>query len=225
VRWTRLRVAALAAIAALLAVALWLRWGPLPPELLDPASHVSTRVVDRRGELLYEAPSALGVRGRPLDPERLPEWLVAATLAAEDRRFFSHPGVDPVAVARAAWRNLRAGALIEGGSTLTQQVVKQLRGPSRSLFDKAREALLALRLEARRDKRAILALYLSLAPYGNQLVGAEAASRAYFGTPPESLTPAQAAFLAGLPWRPTALDPRRHFERARARQLEVLERM
>jgi len=119
---------------------------------------------------------------------------------------------------------------VEGGSTLTQQTVKlllaagQAPGP-RSLPAKLREAALALRLEARLRKPEILALYLSLAPYGGQLVGAEAASRDYFGVGPEALTPAQAAFLAGLPQRPSGFNPRRSFERARERQGQVLARM
>ncbi|MGE3373969.1 MAG: penicillin-binding protein 1C [Vicinamibacteria bacterium] len=186
-------------------------------------------VVDRAGRTLYESPSALGLRGRPPSPEGLPRALVQATLAAEDRRFFLHPGVDPLALARAAWNDLRAGRVVEGGSTLTQQTVKLLLAAGeprpRSLRAKLREALLALRLEARLGKPEILGLYLSLAPYGGQLVGAEAASRDYFGVGPELLTPAQAAFLAGLPQRPSGFDPRRSFERARQRQLQVLARM
>ena len=99
--------------------------------------------------------------------------LVAATIAAEDRRFWSHPGVDPVAIARAAWQNLSEGQIVEGGSTITQQVAKLLlnRGSPkrvRGVREKIREAVLALRLEHRFDKREILALYLNLAAYGNQ---------------------------------------------------------
>ncbi|MGH9441330.1 MAG: transglycosylase domain-containing protein, partial [Thermoanaerobaculia bacterium] len=113
----------------------------------------------------------------------------------------------------------------EGGSTITQQVVKQLSGRGRSLGGKLREAILALRLEHRLSKTEILALYLNLAPYGHQYSGAEAASRAYFGCPAENLTLAQAAFLAGLPQRPSSFDPYRNFEAARRRQIWVLARM
>src|SRR5262249_43739930 len=106
-----------------------------------------------------------------------------------------------------------------------QQTVKVLIHRDRSAGGKLRELLLALRLEHRLSKREILALYLSVAPYGNQLEGAEAASRAYFETSVENLTPAQAALLAALPQRPTALDPYRQLEAARRRQRWVLDRM
>jgi penicillin-binding protein 1C len=114
---------------------------------------------------------------------------------------------------------------VEGGSTITQQTVKLLMRRPRSLRGKLEEMLLALRLEHRLSKREILALYLSLAPYGNQRTGAEAASRAYFDCSASSLTPAQAAFLAALPQRPSALDPHRHLAAATHRQRWVLERM
>ncbi len=203
----------------------WLKLGPLPEGFLDLGRHVSTQVVDRRGQTLYETLSAEGQRERALAPDRLPKHLVDATLAAEDARFLSHPGVDPLALARATLHNLRARRLVEGGSTITQQTVKLLLRRPRTLRGKLREMLLAVRLEHRLSKNEILALYLSLAPYGNQLVGAEAASRAYFGCGVESLTPAQAAFLAGLPQRPSALDPHRRFAAAARRQAWVLERM
>jgi penicillin-binding protein 1C len=218
-------VAATAVAAVTLALAWRARCGPLPAGLLDLDEHVSTEVVDREGEPLRETLSPEGQRSRRLDPDRLPETLVRATLAAEDARFFRHPGIDPLALARALWHDLRAGRLVEGGSTLTQQAVKVLTHRERSAGGKLREALLALRLEHRLTKREILALYLGVAPYGNQLQGAGAASRAYFGTAVENLTPAQAALLAALPQRPSALDPYRHFEAARRRQQWVLQRM
>src|SRR5262245_64307617 len=111
---------------ASLAVAAWARMGPLPDDLLAPDRRTSTEIVDREGHPLYEALSADGTRSRALSAGDLPEALVAATLAAEDRRFYSHPGVDPLALVRAMWHNLRAGHLVEGGSTITQQTVKQL---------------------------------------------------------------------------------------------------
>jgi penicillin-binding protein 1C len=220
----RARRAGLSAAAGL-ALAVWARCGPLPSGLLDLDEHVSTEVVARDGEPLRESLSAAGQRSRRIDPRHLPDTLVRATLAAEDARFYRHPGVDPLAVARALWHDLRAWRMVEGGSTLTQQAVKVLTRRDRTAVGKLREALLALRLEHRLSKREILALYLSVAPYGNQLQGAEAASRAYFDTSAENLTPAQAALLAALPQRPTALDPYRHLDAARRRQRWVLDRM
>ena len=179
---------------------------------------------------LYESLSGDGTRSVHLDPLGLPPSLVAATIAAEDRRFWSHPGVDPVAIARAVRQNLSEGKIVEGGSTITQQVAKLLlnrRSPKRvrGMREKVREAVLALRLEHRFDKREILALYLNLAAYGNQVVGASRASQAYFAAEPSMLTPAQAAFLAGLPQRPTGYNPFRKRDQAIARQRTVLRRM
>ena len=223
--WASRRVRGAAGVAVLLAVAAWVRCGPLAPGLLDLDSHVSTEVVDRNGVSLYETLSDRGVRNRRLAARSLPENLVKATLAAEDARFFAHPGIDPLAIARAAWGSVHAGRIVGGGSTITQQTVKILTRRKRTVAGKARETLMALRLEHRLGKREILALYLTVAPYGNQLTGAEAASRAYFGCAAADLTAAQAAFLAGLPQQPSALDPYRHLPRALARQAVVLARM
>ena len=215
---------------ALVAIALWVRLGPIDPALLDLDDATSTVVVDRRGVPLYESLSGDGTRSVHLDPQDLPPGLVAATIAAEDRRFWSHPGVDPVAIARAVRQNLSEGKIVEGGSTITQQVAKLLlnrRSPKRvrGVREKIREAVLALRLEHRFDKREILTLYLNLAAYGNQVVGAGRASRAYFAVEPSMLTHAQAAFLAGLPQRPTGYNPFRKRDQAIARQRTVLLRM
>ena len=120
------RVAAGLAVTGVVGAA-WVRLGPLPAGLLDEAEAVrSTTVLDRNGEVLYEARSDLGTREMRLRPDRLPPSLVAATLAAEDHRFQSHWGIDPIAMARATWRNVTALDRVEGGSTLTQQVAKLL---------------------------------------------------------------------------------------------------
>ncbi len=219
-----LRAGVLAATAAL-ALLGWLRCGPLPQGFLDPGAYRSVRVEDRRGRLLYESLSERESRSTWLSPDALPEVLVHATLAAEDRRFFRHPGVDPMAVARAAWADLKAGRFKEGGSTITQQAVKQIMARRRTVAGKLREMVYAFRLEHRLTKEEILALYLNLAPYGNQYAGAESAAMGYFGCPASNLTAAQAAFLAGLPQRPTGLDPYRNRKGASARQREVLRRM
>ena len=229
-RVSRLRVAGAAALV-LVAVAVRLRAGPLPDGLLDFQNVESTDIVDRHGEALYEARSGDGSRASWLAASSLPSTLVDATIAAEDHRFFRHPGIDPIAAVRAALRNLRYRRVLEGGSTITQQVAKLLLarhaapGARRTAVTKLREAVIALRLEHRFSKRDILALYLNLAPYGNQLSGAGRASRAYFGHPPSLLTPAQAAFLAALPQRPSAYNPYRDVTRARRRQERVIGRM
>jgi penicillin-binding protein 1C len=224
------KTAAAFAAAGCTALLLWLRLGPIPADLLDDRESASTVVVDRAGIPLYEALSAEGTRSVKLTAAELPPALVAATVAAEDRRFWSHPGVDPIAMLRALKRNLEEREVVEGGSTLTQQTAKLLlnrRSPQRrrGVAAKVYEAVLALRLEHRLTKREVLALYLNVAAYGNQVVGAERASRQYFGRGASMLTPAQAAFLAGLPQRPSRFNPYRSRAAALARQRVVLRRM
>ncbi|MGE0815738.1 MAG: penicillin-binding protein 1C [Vicinamibacterales bacterium] len=218
------------AAVAVVALALWVRLGPLPAGLLDEAGGPSTLVLDRHGTPLYEALAGDERRRMQIAPDRLPPMVVAATLAVEDRRFFRHPGIDPLALLRALRVNLAEGRIAEGGSTLTQQVAKLLlarRAPAarRSVLAKVREAVVALRLEHRFTKRELLAMYLNLAPYGNQVAGIERASREYFGVPAAMLTPAQAALLAGLPQRPSGFNPYRRRAAALARQRTVLRRM
>src|SRR4051812_34253637 len=117
------RVGRVGALASL-ALGFWVRLGPLPVGLLDLADAQSIEIVDRNGELLYEARAGDGSKAAWLDEDHLPQPLVDATIAAEDRRFFSHPGVDAIGVARASLRNLRSRRMLEGGSTITQQVAK-----------------------------------------------------------------------------------------------------
>ncbi len=221
---------------ALAAAAIWIRLGPLAEGLLDRTGHVSTVVLDRHGEVLYEARSTDGTRGEWLEAGEVPPMVAAATIAAEDRRFRSHVGVDPLAIARAAWHDLRAGAIVEGGSTITQQVAQLLlarQSPGRARrgwLAQAREAVVALRLEHRLSKDEILALYLNLAPYGNQIDGFRRAARAYFGAGSgeaglASLTPAEAAFLAALPQQPSRFNPWRDPAAALARQRQILATM
>ena len=224
-----LRSVLVAAAVFALAV-LWLRMGPLPAGLLDEPQNPSTVVVDRRGVPLHEALSSDETRVIALTAATLPPSLVAATLAAEDRRFLRHPGIDPVAVLRALKTNLAEGRIVEGGSTISQQVAKLLltrRAPARErgLTAKVYEAVVALRLEHRFTKTELLSMYLNVAAYGNQYVGAERASRGYFGVPAALTTPAQAAFLAGLPQRPSGFNPYRSRESAIRRQRLVLRRM
>jgi penicillin-binding protein 1C len=209
---------------------LWIRHGPLPPGLLVEEARPSTLVVDRHGEPLYEARSAAGLRSSLIASGELPALLTRATEAAEDRRFRWHPGIDPIAIVRAAISNVRAGRIVEGGSTLTQQVAELLlRGNGaegrRGWRAKIREAIVAVRLEHRLTKNEILGLYLNLAPYGNQIQGAGRASTAYFGRKVTSLTPAEAAFLAALPQQPSRFNPWQTPDRAITRQRRILETM
>lgn len=152
--------------------------------------------------------------------------LLDAVVAAEDRRFYEHFGVDLLGIVRAAWSNLEAGGYREGGSTITQQVVKNtITGAERTLKRKLWEALLALRLEQRMDKRRILELYLNLIYLGSGNHGVEAAARDYLGVSSRRVDLAGAALLAGLIPSPSRFTPRAHPDRARERRRQVLDVM
>ncbi len=227
------------------------RIAPLPPMLAIPEAQSGPGgrpglliVRDRAGGVLATVRTAEEPALRiPLD--RFDPVFLRATLAAEDRRFFRHPGIDPLSVARACWTDLRAGRRISGGSTLTQQLVKILDRdriaserrsgaldeshetppPARSVRAKLRESWLALVLERHVAKRDILEAYINCAPYGPVERGAAAACRLYFGHPPERMTTAEAALLASLPQAPVRHDPRRDPEAARRGRNRVLARM
>ena len=168
----------------------------------------------------------------PLDPrrrevplERVSPPLRAAVVAIEDHRFFKHHGIDPRAVARALWHNLRAGGRTEGASTITQQLARTLfLSRERSVSRKAREAVLALLLESLLSKDRILELYLNHVPLGG-VYGVEAFALDYFGKPAADLTLAEAALLAAVIRAPSTLSPRSHFDAALSRSRLVLSRM
>ncbi len=197
--------------------------------VLDPAPYLaltrSGEVQDRRGALLYAFTGRDGQWCFLRSLDQISPRLINATLAAEDRRFYSHPGVDPMAALRALWQNTTRGHVASGASTVTMQLVKRTEANRRSLRGKLGQMLDALRLERGTDKRQILETYLNSAPYSGNLVGVEAASRRWFGKPASELVLSEAALLAGLPKSPTALNPLRHPERALARRNLVLSQM
>lgn len=184
----------------------------------------SPMLLDREGRLLYAFLNNEEQWLFPFSLETASPHLINATLAAEDKRFYRHSGIDLYAVLRAAWSNARAGNIVSGASTLTMQLVKQ-QYEGRGFSGKAAQALAAIRLERCADKEAILTAYLNRAPYGGNLVGAEAAARRYFGKSASEVTLDEAALLAGLPKSPTLMNPFVHPERALARRNAVLERM
>ena len=157
---------------------------------------------------------------------RMPPALVEAVIATEDRRFFQHRGVDPIGVARALWVDLRARAILEGGSTITQQLARTLfLDQRRTWWRKVDEAFLAAMLELRFGKARILELYLNRVYFGEGATGIAAAATTYFGKPPERLTLGESALLAGLIQSPSTLSPYRDLEAALARRQAVLQRM
>jgi penicillin-binding protein 1C len=198
---------------------------PDPRPLLAASPAPAVAFLDRDGGTLRLAADRSGTRWLPLEPDRLPPYLVAAVLAAEDRRFFGHRGVDPLALLRAAWQDARAGRVVSGGSTLSMQLARLLDPRPRTLGAKLAQVVLALRLEATCTKRELLAAYLSRAPMGNRVVGFEAASRVYLGKPAGQLSPAEAALLAAVPRSPSAVNPWRRTTRLVARRDAILQRM
>jgi len=204
----------------------------------DAPSLASCKPVDRRGNsTIYAADgSRLGriesdVARIPVPIRRIPGTLRNATVAIEDERFYEHGGIDPEGIARAALKNLEAGRTVEGGSTITQQLVRSLclRNPARDLERKIVEAKLAIEYAERHGKRQVLDAYLNTASYGTlggaTAVGVGAASEIWFSRPVWKLNLRQAALLAGLPQAPSQYDPLRHPRAARARRDAVLGKM
>lgn len=206
---------------------LWIYWGlPRVPDaetIWSLNRQESVRFIDRNGE-------TLGVRG-PYYGNRvhladIPDYVPQAFLAIEDRRFYEHEGVDRIGVLRAVLANLRAGETVQGGSTLTQQLARNLfLTPRQTVNRKLREMVLASRLERRLTKDEILELYLNRVYLGDQAYGVDAAARRFFGKPATELTLAEAAMLAGLPKAPSRSAPTESLERATARQHVVLAAM
>ncbi len=162
----------------------------------------------------------------PIPLEQIPPVIRQAFLAAEDANFYYHPGVDFFGMARALMTNWRAGRALQGGSTITQQVVKYLLlTPEKSYRRKLQEIILSLRLERHLSKREIFELYLNQIYLGSGAYGVEAAAREYFGKTVDRLSLAEAALLAGLPPAPSRYSPFKNWEQAKARQRYVLERM
>ena len=163
---------------------------------------------------------------QPVSIDRISEWMPKASIAIEDRRFFKHNGVDVEGIARAAYKNLREQRVAEGGSTITQQLVRNLYiSRERTIERKLREACLAIKLERAYSKQWILTGYMNQVYYGNHAYGVEAAARTYFKRPARALTLEQAALLAGLTQAPSTYDPFQQPERALARRDEVLRAM
>ena len=204
-------------------------WGylhlPLDPKYFIVHEGTSLNITDRHGMVLREVLSAEGGRTYWLSYEQVPEKVRHTLLHIEDRRFFSHSGVDFLALGRAVFQNLWAGEVLSGASTLTQQLVKNRFGYPRTLWGKFQEVLTAWRLEATLSKEDILTQYLNRVAFSNQVFGIEAASRLYFGKPAEHLSLAESVFLIGLIQAPSRFNPYRHFERAQQRQQALLQRL
>ncbi|HEX6274224.1 MAG TPA: penicillin-binding protein 1C [Polyangiaceae bacterium] len=215
---------ALALVLGLAALAVAVFRTPLP-EALSEKPRPSLRIVDRGGRLLGEVRTERGELSAPVPLEHVSPWVVPALLAAEDARFFDHPGVDPLAMARAFAQLVRAGRVVSGASTLTQQLARSVWPRPRTARGKLAEIVIALSIERSLDKQRILEEYLGRIEFGPNLRGIDAASRFYFDKPARALDLAEAAALVSIPRGPTLYDPRRGTERLERRRQRVLSRM
>ncbi|WP_397446370.1 peptidoglycan glycosyltransferase PbpC [Pseudomonas chlororaphis] len=207
----------------LLWTALWLadRIWPLPL----PKDDLARVVLAEDGTPLWRFADANGVWRYPVRTDEVSPYYLDALLTYEDRWFYSHPGVNPMALVRAAWQNLTGGRVLSGGSTLSMQVARLLDPHSRTWHGKLRQLWRTAQLEWHLSKQQILTLYLNRAPFGGTLQGVAAASWAYLGKSPQHLTHAEAALLAVLPQAPSRLRPDRHAARAQAARDKVLQRL
>lgn len=223
-RWLRWLKALTFAFAVLLAAAwIGIRSIPLPPALLAKPPE-SLELTDRHGRTLRE--TTIGDRfRREVARAEIPQNVIHAMLAAEDKRFFSHGGVDWLAFARATVTSARAGRAVSGASTISQQLIKLTVPRERTVWTKVIEMATAKRLEQSWSKDEILAEYLNRLDFGNLNYGILAAANYYFGKPLADLSDAEAALLAGLPWNPSRINPRTHPQGAKARQETILRRM
>lgn len=191
--------------------------------LEDYEPSLPTLVFDRNGELITQ----FRVERRTLRPmSAMPQFMLDATVSIEDERFYKHSGVDPEAIARAAWHNLKAGYIVEGGSTLTQQLSRELfLTKERTILRKLKEQLLAVEIEKSYTKEEILYFYLNQVYYGHNAYGVEAAANVYFDKSVEELTVGEAAMIAGMVKNPAGYSPFIHPEAAEKRRNTVLYKM
>lgn len=215
-RWT------LASLLLVIAV-LWLadRIWPLPL----PQDDLARVVLAEDGTPLWRFADANGVWRYPVQTREVSPYYLDALLTYEDRWFYQHPGVNPLALVRATWQNLTGARVVSGGSTLSMQVARLLDPHSRTLHGKLRQLWRTAQLEWHLSKDEILNLYLNRAPFGGTLQGVAAASWAYLGKSPSQLTHAEAALLAVLPQAPSRLRPDRHPQRAQEARDKVLRRL
>jgi membrane peptidoglycan carboxypeptidase len=191
--------------------------------LVSPEVPVPSRVLDVNGEIITIISDENRV---PVPLDQVSEYMQDAIVAIEDARFYQHKGIDPVSLVRAMFRNIQAGRIVEGGSTITQQLAKNLYlDPGRNIGRKFEELILTIQLERTYTKTEILEMYLNEIYFGQGAYGIEAAARTYFKKPARELGLAESAMLAGVPRGPSIYNPAQDFEAAKARQGVVLDRM
>ena len=190
-----------------------------------PKDDLARVVLAEDGTPLWRFADANGVWRYPVQTSEVSPYYLDALLTYEDRWFYQHPGINPLALARATWQNLTGARVVSGGSTLSMQVARLLGPHSRTFYGKLRQLWRTAQLEWHLSKEEILNLYLNRAPFGGTLQGVAAASWAYLGKSPAQLTHAEAALLAVLPQAPSRLRPDRHPQRAQHARDKVLRRL
>ncbi len=212
--------------AGVVYVALLIRTLPTPEQFQFHQTSQSTKIYDRTGKvLLYEIH---GEQKRTVIPfSEIPTYLKEATIAIEDANFYTRPAIDWEGILRSLWADIRAGAPVQGGSTITQQLAKNIfLSSQKTISRKVKEMILAVELEAKYSKDQILDFYLNQIPYGSNAYGVEAASQTYFGKPAKDLDLAESAIIASLPQAPTYYSPwGDHVSDLLTRQRYVLDRM
>ena len=196
----------------------------LPPPI-ERADDLSPLTLDRNGEWLHAFANSKGRWRFRADLEHIDPVFIERLIAVEDKRFYDHMGVDPLAVMRAAASAARSGRIVSGASTITMQTARLIEPRPRNVGSKITEMLRALQLERRHSKQEILELYLTLAPYGGNLEGVRAASLSYFGKEPTRLTDAEQALLIALPQAPEARRPDLKMQNAEAARARVLQKL
>lgn len=224
-RFTMKRLGLGAAAALVCALALVFALDRLFPPPIERGGALSVVAEDRQGRALRAFPVEDGRWRLAADLDRIDPEFIDALLTIEDQRFYTHPGVDPLAVVRALGQAASRGRIVSGASTITMQTARLLEPRPRTLPSKIIESIRALQLEARLSKDEILELYLTLAPYGGNLQGVRAASWAWFGREPDSLTPDQIALLIALPQSPEARRPDLRPASARRARAMILSRL
>jgi len=226
--WRLIGWLALTGFVIFLGILLYTFWD-LPSINFLPNTYTrpSVRITDRNGQLLYDVIQQESGRNTVLSIENIPQCLKDATIAVEDKNFYTNPGIDLTGIARALWINLRGGETVAGGSTITQQVARNLllsekERTERSLRRKLREAILAWQMTRQLSKDEILALYLNQMNYGGMAYGVEAAAQTYFDKTASELLLPECALIAGLPQSPGAYNPFTNPNLAKERQGVVL---
>jgi penicillin-binding protein 1A len=223
VRGKRIKQALLIILGLFVFIIAWLALTAPLSRSLQPSGAPSLLILSAEGEPIARRGAIIG---DPVAASQLPEHVRQAFLAIEDRRFYSHMGVDPLGIGRAAWRNVRAGGVRQGGSTITQQLAKtSFLSSDRTAGRKLQEALIAVWLEVWLPKHEILSRYLSNIYFGDNVYGLRAASRHYFNKAPDDLTVPEAAMLAGIVNAPSRLAPTRNLDGAQERSELVMRAM